>query len=353
MKVAPLYHELAKSDWCQPRIVHTGQHYDYNMSEAFFQDLNLPAPHVHLGVGSGTHAEQTAGVMMAYEEVCLEEKPDFVIVVGDVNSTLACAITAKKLWLPVAHLEAGLRSGDRSMPEEINRILTDSISDLLWTPSPDADENLRHEGIPDNKIAFVGNIMLDSYEMLREKIEADDAVEKFKLNAGDYGLVTLHRNFNVDTFKALEALVNALLSVSENTPLIFPVHPRTRESLQKHKLWDKLNTAESISLIEPLGYIPFMRLVSNAKVVVTDSGGIQEETTYLGIPCLTLRPNTERPITITEGTNRLSTAENLVEDIHQALNETNKSITPPKFWDGQTAQRVAASLKKALEHGTA
>lgn len=353
MKVAPLYHELAKSDWCQPRIVHTGQHYDYNMSEAFFNDLNLPAPHVHLGVGSGSHATQTAGVMMAYEEVCQEEKPDYVVVVGDVNSTLACAITAKKLWLPVAHLEAGLRSGDRSMPEEINRILTDSISDLLWTPSPDGNENLRREGVPDEKIVFVGNIMLDSYEMLRGKIETDTSLKDLGLVTGDYGVVTLHRPANVDTFAALEALVNGLLAVSEQTPLLFPVHPRTRQSLHNHKLWDKLDTAENIKLIEPLGYIPFMRLVSSAQIVVTDSGGIQEETTYLGIPCLTLRPNTERPITITDGTNRLSTAQTLLQDVEQALKEASKPNNPPKFWDGQTAQRVAASLKEALQHGTA
>ncbi|MCH7662919.1 MAG: UDP-N-acetylglucosamine 2-epimerase, partial [Chloroflexi bacterium] len=233
MKVAPLYHVLQDTDWCQPLLVHTGQHYDDNMSAAFLRDLGLPDPDIHLGVGSGSHAEQTAGVMIAYEMVCLENPPDWVIVVGDVNSTLACSITAKKLWLPVAHLEAGLRSRDRTMPEEINRIVTDAICDLLWTPSPDADENLINEGVLPEKIVRVGNIMLDSYEMLRPKIEADETLLSFDLAPGSYAVVTVHRPVNVDTLESLSKLVASLVDISIRIPLIFPIHPRTHECLQK------------------------------------------------------------------------------------------------------------------------
>ncbi|MEK6256417.1 MAG: UDP-N-acetyl glucosamine 2-epimerase, partial [Chloroflexota bacterium] len=233
MKVAPLYHALKQTDWCQPLLVHTGQHYDDNMSGSFLRDLNLPAPDIHLNVGSGSHAEQTAGVMLAYEKICLATPPDWIVVVGDVNSTLACSITAKKLWLPVAHLEAGLRSRDRSMPEEINRIVTDALCDLLWTPSPDADENLRNEGVPAEKIVRVGNIMMDSYEMLRSKIEADQTLLSFDLAPSSYAVVTLHRPANVDSVENLSTLVNRLVEISARIPLVFPVHPRTRSRLDE------------------------------------------------------------------------------------------------------------------------
>ncbi|MEN8241503.1 MAG: UDP-N-acetylglucosamine 2-epimerase (non-hydrolyzing) [Chloroflexota bacterium] len=348
MKVAPLYHELIKQGWCNPLLVHTGQHYDANMSGNFLRDLNLPQPDIHLSVGSGTHAEQTAGVMLAYEKVCLEQAPDYIIVVGDVNSTLAVTITAKKLWLPVAHLEAGLRSGDRSMPEEINRIVTDALCDLLWTPSPDGDEHLLREGVSPERVVRVGNIMLDSYELLREKIEADSAMSDLGLTPKGYGVVTLHRDFNVDRQEALSPIVDLLIQAAKKLPLVFPVHPRTRARLETFGLWDKLEGSAGMQLVEPLGYIPFMNLVGSARLVLTDSGGIQEETTYLDVPCLTMRPNTERPITITEGTNKLVDVETALESIARVLSGDWPTGTKPALWDGKTAGRVADSLKTAL-----
>ncbi|MDW8257964.1 MAG: UDP-N-acetylglucosamine 2-epimerase (non-hydrolyzing), partial [Gammaproteobacteria bacterium] len=305
MKIAPLYHALARESWCEARIVHTGQHYDANMSDAFFRDLRLPEPHVHLGVGSGSHAEQTGGVMIAYEKVALAEKPDWIVVVGDVNSTAACALVGAKLWIKVAHLEAGLRSRDRRMPEEINRVVTDAIADLLWTPSPDADANLRAEGVPPERIECIGNIMIDSYEMMRPAIEADTTRRSLGLEGRRYAVVTLHRPSNVDAPEPLGALVEQLSKASRILDLVFPVHPRTRKMLTQFGLLERLQANGNVRLLEPLGYVPFMNLVTGAAAAITDSGGIQEETTYLGIPCLTLRENTERPITVTEGTNRL------------------------------------------------
>lgn len=346
MKIAPLYHQLKQEHWCDVRLVHTGQHYDPNMSDAFFRDLRIPAPHFHLGVGSGTHAEQTGSVMIAYEKVCLEQRPDWIVVVGDVNSTAACAMVGAKLWIPVIHLEAGLRSRDRRMPEEINRLVTDAIADVLWTPSPDADENLRAEGIPAAKIDQVGNIMIDSYEMLRGQIEQDGTRARLAADWPKYGVVTLHRPSNVDDRATLGVIVEQLVATSARLPLVFPVHPRTRNRLQEFGLADQLSDCERVRLTEPLGYIEFMNLVVGASAVITDSGGVQEESTYLRIPCLTLRENTERPVTVTHGSNRLIKPKDILASVAAALQGTWKMGTPPSNWDGRTAQRCVESLRR-------
>jgi UDP-N-acetylglucosamine 2-epimerase (non-hydrolysing) len=348
MKIAPLFHELTRQPWCQLRLVHTGQHYDRNMSDAFFSDLGLPTPDLHLGVGSGSHAEQTANVMIAYEAACVADRPDLIVVVGDVNSTVACSLVGSKLHITVAHLEAGLRSRDRRMPEEINRLVTDAIADILWTPSPDGDENLAAEGVPPEKITRVGNIMIDSYELMRERIEASATRKNLGLTGVDYGVVTLHRPSNVDAPGQLGALVAQLRDIAARMPLVFPVHPRTRKNLEAFDLWADLVEAPGLQVIEPLGYVDFMNLVCGARLIITDSGGIQEETTYLAIPCLTLRTTTERPITLTEGTNRLVTAAELRDTVDGILAGHSPAGRRPELWDGHTAGRVAADIHRRL-----
>jgi UDP-N-acetylglucosamine 2-epimerase (non-hydrolysing) len=345
MKIAPLYHALKSEQWANPIIVHTGQHYDLNMSDAFFKDLSLPKPDIHLGIGSGTHAEQTGKVMMAYEKVLQDQRPGLVVVVGDVNSTMAATLAASKLGIKVAHLEAGLRSFDRSMPEEINRLVTDVLSDLLWVPSRDAVENLLKEGTAPEKIRFVGNIMIDSLEMLRDKIEKEDTYLAFGLEKEPFGVVTLHRPSNVDEPEILKLICDLLMKIADRVPLVFPIHPRTRMNMEKCHLLDRMESCKRLIMPEPLSYIRFMNLVFNCRFVITDSGGIQEETSYLGIPCMTLRKNTERPVTIAHGTNQLCELPGLLAKTDKILENHARRPVKIELWDGMTAARIVNEIR--------
>ena len=356
MKVAPLYHELARHpSKFRLRLVHTGQHYDALMSGIFLEELGLPAPQVHLGVGSGTQAEQTARVLTSYEAALLAERPDWVVVVGDVNSTLACTLAAAKLAPPVrvAHVEAGLRSGDRTMPEEINRLVTDSLADLLLTPSPDADANLRREGVPARKIQRVGNIMIDSLKRLLPSAARSDVRARLGLEE-PYVLVTLHRPSNVDDASTLEGIVRALERLAERVPVVFPAHPRTQARLRDSAV-PRSRAGDRLRLLDPLGYVDFLRLQRDAKLVLTDSGGVQEETTVLGVPCLTLRPNTERGITITRGTNRLvgSSPDAILRAAFSALERPPRRRPPIPLWDGRTARRIASVFERLWRSASA
>jgi UDP-N-acetylglucosamine 2-epimerase (non-hydrolysing) len=348
MKVAPIVEEMKRRErQFTPLVVHTGQHYDEGMSDAFFRDLKLPKPDVYLGVGSGTHAAQTAAVMAGFEPVLLRERPDWVLVVGDVNSTLAAALVSVKLGVKVAHVEAGLRSRDRTMPEEINRLLTDQISDLLFTPSEDADRNLLAEGIPGERIRFVGNIMIDSLQRGLETANDSTIRETLGVADQDYAVVTLHRPSNVDSRESLTQILAALEEISERIPIVFPVHPRTRKTMAEFGFSESTERARNLHLIDPVGYMDFLRLFSGARLVMTDSGGIQEETTALGIPCLTLRENTERPITIEMGTNKLvgNDRHRIVEAAFSALDRPPvTAIRLPPLWDGHTAERIVDCL---------
>ncbi len=349
MKVAPLVAAMKRRpSQFQPILVHTGQHYDANMSDAFFRDLGLPAPDIHLGVGSASHAAQTAAIMQAFEPVVLKEKPDWVIVVGDVNSTLACALVCAKLSIKVAHVEAGLRSRDRTMPEEINRLLTDQISDLLFTPSSDADANLGAEGIPAERIRLVGNIMIDSLLANLERAKDSRLRAELAVADKDYALLTLHRPSSVDNRESFTRILDALEQISARLPIVFPIHPRARKMLSKYGLSDRIEQMAGLRLIEPLGYLDFLSLMSGARVILTDSGGIQEETTVLGIPCVTLRENTERPITVETGTNTIVGTDTgkIVAATFSALEkqlEKDQHSLPP-LWDGHTAERILAAL---------
>ena len=380
MKVAPLVRAIEEYNALVPSegrrieylLVHTGQHYDLTMSDSFFKDLKLPRPHIYLSVGSGTHAEQTGKVMMEFEKVLLKEDPDLVVVVGDVNSTLACTMAAVKLHIPVAHVEAGLRSFDRNMPEEINRLVTDILSTYLFTPSPDADENLLREGIPKENIYQVGDIMVDSLFFHLEEAKKSDILVRVGLlkssfsygSVTPYALLTLHRPGNVDDRQSLQKILDALETIAQKIPIIFPVHPRTKKQLNLFGLQDRvyLHTIDKgddlsspgIHGFDPLGYLDFLSLMVSAHFVLTDSGGIQEETTVLGVPCLTLRDTTERPITISEGTNILvrNDTETIVREAFNVLNGTIKEAKIPEYWDGKTAEKIIKILVEgALKKG--
>jgi len=345
MKMAPLFKELEKySDRYQPVLVHTGQHYDEKMSQLFFNDLGMPEPEAYLQVGSGTHGKQTARIIERYEEYILSGKqPDLVIVAGDVNSTIACALVAKKLHIPVAHLEAGLRSFDERMPEEINRVLTDRISDILLTPSEDGNINLLKEGVPEDRIHMVGNIMIDS--LVEHQVTAEKSQVMREVGIAEkepYVLVTLHRPSNVDELTGLEMLLGSFHEIGKKIRIVFPMHPRTSKNIQRMGLSSILADIPNLTITEPIGYLDFMKLQMNAKFILTDSGGIQEESTFFGVPCLTLRENTERPITISEGTNRLVPldSESIIEFSMKILKGEVKKGSIPKCWDGKTAERV-------------
>jgi UDP-N-acetylglucosamine 2-epimerase (non-hydrolysing) len=327
------------------RIVHTGQHYDAQMSQVFFDELDIPAPELNLEAGSGSHAAQTAEIMKRFEPVCLEEKPDWVVVAGDVNSTMACALVAAKMGARVAHVEAGLRSFDRTMPEEINRIVTDALADLLLTPSPDADENLKREGVAGERIRRVGNIMIDSLVARLAKGGGADVPPRLGLKEGGFVYVTLHRPSNVDTPEALAAIVAGLTQIARQIPVVFPIHPRTRKRMEEFGL--TFSPASGVRALEPIGYNDSIALTRHARCVLTDSGGVQEESTYFRTPCLTLRPNTERPVTISMGSNRLTTIERLQADVESALRGPARMGAIPPLWDGQTAGRIVQALLEA------
>ncbi len=350
MKVAPLIKalELRKLDSAQLypgiewRLVHTGQHYDAQMSEIFFGELGIAPPDINLEVGSGSHAVQTANVMSRFEPVCEREKPDWVVVVGDVNSTMACTIVAAKLGIKVAHVEAGLRSFDRTMPEEINRIVTDSLANLLLTPSDDANENLRREGVSDARIKMVGNVMIDALVANLEKARASEVLNKRNLKKKDFVYVTLHRPSNVDDATSLKRIMAELKRLASEMPVVFPMHPRTRKMCGNFDI--RLDSSNGMRILEPIGYHDSLCLTESARLILTDSGGLQEESTYFKTPCLTLRPNTERPITITLGSNKLTDVDHLAQDIGEALNRNGASSKIPPLWDGKASYRIIDSL---------
>lgn len=344
MKIAPLVWEARKRSDVKLKIVHTGQHYDKAMSDVFFEELGISEPDFYLGVGSGSHAVQTADIMRRFEPVVLDQNPDVVLVVGDVNSTVACALVSAKLGVPVAHVEAGLRSFDRAMPEEINRILTDAISDWLFVTEPSGMSNLAREGVPENKLYFVGNVMIDTLVACRQRIAQSTILARLGLQPGQYAVLTLHRPANVDDPKTREALFSAVDRLQRETPIVFPVHPRTRALLQG----GTTDPLKRLILVDPLGYLDFMKLVSDSRLVLTDSGGVQEESTYLGVPCLTMRESTERPVTIEEGTNRLVGTDPavIIEAGLRVLKGDFVARPSPARWDGKTARRILDILAK-------
>ena len=356
MKIAPLMHALKDHPTLEAILVHTGQHYDEKMSHSFFEQLNIPKPHINLEVGSGSHAVQTAKIMERFEKVCFAEKPDMILVVGDVNSTAACSLVAAKLHIKVTHYEAGLRSRDRDMPEEINRLVTDAITDLYITTSQDASDNLFQEGVAKEQVYMLGNLMIDSLVSQLEKataltLDLSDLYGKplensWSQSKSGYAMMTFHRPSNVDNKEALSSLVEQWIKTSEILPILFPIHPRTQNMLEQFGLMDRMQSAPNIYLTGPLGYLEFLKLVSESALVITDSGGIQEETTYLKIPCLTVRPTTERPVTIWEGSNQLIKGDEIYSRAAESLNASRDKYQVPKYWDGASAGRIVGLLER-------
>ena len=348
MKIAPIQREMEKNSALEPLIIHTGQHYDEKMSKLFFDDLELPRPARYLKVGSATHAQQTAKIMVEFEKVVDEEKPDLVLVVGDVNSTAACSMVAAKMGVKIAHVEAGLRSFDRTMPEEINRMVTDTLSDYLFVTEQSGLDNLRKEGVPDEKVFFTGNVMIDSLVYFLDKAKNSNIIDQLNLNGNEYALVTLHRPSNVDVKENFEKLLNAFSEIENDLKIVFPIHPRSRKMLTNFGLDDRISAMQNLVLLDPIGYLDFMKLMHDAKLVLTDSGGIQEETTYLGIPCITLRENTERPVTIDVGTNVLvgSDTELVISEAKKVISGQSKKGQVPDLWDGKAAERIVSIIAR-------
>ena len=349
VKIAPLMTAYRKTGVIEPLLIHTGQHYDEAMSDLFFRDLGIPAPDINLGVGSGSHAVQTAEIMKAFDGVALQRQPDAVLVVGDVNSTIACGLVAVKLGIPLVHVEAGLRSGDRTMPEEINRVLTDAISDLLFCTEQAAIDNLRREGVDRDRVFLVGNVMVDTLLAHRERSAASPVLDELGLRGQHYAVLTMHRPSNVDDQGVLTGILDAVAEIQMEMPVVLPVHPRLRQAVARAGLEQRLATMRQLRMTTPLGYLDFLNLMSNSRAVLTDSGGIQEETTILGVPCLTLRDNTERPVTVTVGTNRLvgTRPEDILPAFHDMMQGPVTGKVPP-LWDGRSADRIVAILAARL-----
>ena len=350
MKIAPIHRIMKISDIIEPILVHTGQHYDEKMSRVFFEDLGLPVPDVYLGIGSGSHARQTGAIMIEMEKIVLDYKPDLVLVVGDVNSTMAATIVASKLHIPIAHVEAGLRSFDRAMPEEINRMVTDALADFLFVTEESGRQNLLKEGIPPEKIHFVGNVMIDSLLSHLKKAKKSNIISQLNLDHQPYALLTLHRPSNVDDQETFNGILNALEQIEKKIPIIFPIHPRSRKMLEQFQFGDRIARLKNFNLIDPLGYLDFLSLMEKAKLVLTDSGGIQEETTVLGIPCLTLRKNTERPVTVELGTNVIvgMDKDKIVDESFKILSEQSKKGKIPPLWDGNAARRIVDVVERRM-----
>jgi len=351
MKIAPLMKAYRAYPHLQPVLIHTGQHYDHAMSHLFFEQLQIPRPDLNLEVGSGSHAVQTAGIMIEFERYCLHQRPDMVLVVGDVNSTIACALVASKLGIKIAHVEAGLRSFDRSMPEEINRLLTDAVADLLFVSEPSGIDNLQREGVDSTRIHFVGNLMIDTLLANLSRAEEEDILERLKLKSRSYAVLTLHRPANVDDPRILRGLFDVISEVTRDLNVVFPVHPRTLAQIKRYGFLDRLSAMSRLTLVPPLGYLPFLKLTAHARIMLTDSGGIQEETAVLKIPCITLRENTERPVTCSAGTNLLAGTDptQIINAYRKMLEFNPATCRTPERWDGRAAERIAAILAEAIK----